>query len=268
MIYFDIKKELFGNSGKFFLEIKNKLKKNDFLAISGESGSGKSTFLRIIAGLEKASGKIVIEDEIWLDKNKFLPPQKREIGFVFQDFALFPNMNVLENLLYVKNDKKFAMTLLEMVGMQDFINRFPNMLSGGQKQRVAICRALMRKPKILLMDEPFSALDFNTKEKLINELKILHNEFKLTTIMVSHSFYEIKKLANRLIEIKNGKIMSDKNLNKNKIFGEIVDINDKILKIKVDGKLEYAINLENKNYNIGDKIELSINKYFLIKGNK
>ena len=206
-IYINVSKSLFGVQKKMKLEIELNIEKNDFLAISGESGSGKTTLLRIIAGLEEANGEMRVGDEFWLNKNKFMPPQKRKIGFVFQDFALFPNMNVLENLLYVNKDKKLANKLLEMVGMKNLSERYPNTLSGGQKQRVALCRALMRKPEILLLDEPFSALDEKRKEELQNELYIFHKEFNLTTIMVSHSSTEIYKLANKMIEIKNGKII-------------------------------------------------------------
>jgi len=266
MIFIDIKKNLHGNVKDMVLEIKENINKNEFLAITGESGSGKSTFLRILAGLERADGKIEVDNKIWLDKKKFLPPQKREIGFVFQDYALFPNMNVLENLLFVKKDKKFALELLEMVGMSQFINRYPNTLSGGQKQRVAICRALMRKPKILLLDEPFSALDFKTKVKLVEDVKKLHKKFNLTTILVTHSFYEIKKLANRLIEINNGKVVKKLNLNNVSQTAEILEINGKILKIKIDNKVKYAINLNNENYKIGDKIKISKKQFFLVEG--
>ncbi len=206
-IYINVSKNLFGAEKNMKLEIELNIQKGDFLAISGESGSGKTTFLRIIAGLEKADGKITVGDEKWLDKNIFLPPQKRKIGFVFQDFALFPNMSVLENLLYVKKDRKFADKLLKMVGMENLQSRYPNTLSGGQKQRIALCRALMRKPEILLLDEPFSALDEKRKEELQNEIYMFHKEFNLTTVMVSHSSTEIYKLADNMIEIKNGKII-------------------------------------------------------------
>jgi len=233
-IYINVSKNLFGAQKNMNLEINFEIEKNDFLAISGESGSGKTTLLRIIAGLEKAEGEIKIGNEIWLNKHKFLPPQKRKIGFVFQDFALFPNMSVLENLLYVKKDKSLAYKLLEMSAMENLSKRYPNTLSGGQKQRVALCRALMRKPEILLLDEPFSALDEKRKETLQNEIYLFHKEFNLTTIMVSHSSAEIYKLANKLIEIKNGRIikkgtprdilLKTKGSEKFSLKGKIIDI--------------------------------------------
>ena len=206
MIKVDIQKKLHGSNGEMDLVCDFTIEKNDFLAISGPSGSGKTTLLRIIAGLEESDGEIIVEDEIWQNKKIKLPPQKREVGFVFQDFALFPNMNVLENLLYVKKNKKFAKKLLEMAGLEELSDRYPNTLSGGQKQRVALCRALMRKPKILLMDEPFSALDPQMREKLQNDIAEFHNQFNLTTIMVSHSPSEIYRLANKMIVLNNGKI--------------------------------------------------------------
>ena len=207
MIFIDVKKPLKGIKENMFLDVKLELKKGEFLALSGQSGSGKTTLLRILAGLEKANGKIMVDNEKWLDKNYFLSPQKREIGFVFQDFALFPNMSVMENLLYVNNDKKFASKLLSLSGLESLKNRMPYSLSGGQKQRVALCRALMRKPKLLLLDEPFSALDTKMRENLQNEIIMFHNEFNLTTIMVSHSPEEIYKLADIMVELKNGKII-------------------------------------------------------------
>ena len=207
MIYIDVKKKLHSQAGEICLDVKLNIQKNEFLALTGPSGSGKTTFLRILAGLEEGKGEIIVDQEKWLDKQGFLPPQKRKIGFVFQNLALFPNMSVIENLLYVSNDKALAEKLLRMVELDNLKDRYPNTLSGGQKQRVAIARALMRKPKILLLDEPFSALDVEIREKLQDLVKEFHNEFKLTTIMVSHMPYEIYKLANRVVVLENGKIV-------------------------------------------------------------
>lgn len=206
MININIKKELIGSEGNIRLDIDIKVNRGDFLAITGPSGSGKTTFLRVLAGLEKADGKIVVDGDVWLKNGFSLPPQKREIGFVFQDYALFPNMSVLENLLYVNSDKDLALHLLkvtELIGLKD---RYPNSLSGGQKQRVALARALMRKPKILLMDEPLSALDPKMRVKLQDKILALHKEFDITTFMVSHDKGEIYRLSNKILTIENGKI--------------------------------------------------------------
>ena len=209
MVEIDIKKRLNGVNGDLTLKIDLKIEKCDFISVFGPSGSGKSTFLRILAGLEKSTGFIKVEGEVWQDKKSFKSPQDREIGFVFQDYALFPNMSVEENLLYVKNDKKLAKELLEMTEIYGLRDRFPHFLSGGQKQRVALCRAMMKRPKLLLLDEPFSALDMEMKETLQNEISELHKRFKTTTLLVSHSPSEIYRLSNRVVLLKYGQIIKD-----------------------------------------------------------
>lgn len=209
MIQIDIKKQLYGSTGQMLLDVNLEIKKGDFIALSGLSGSGKTTLLRILAGLEEGSGIIKIDDKIWLDDKVKLPTQKREIGFVFQDYALFPNMTVLENLLYVKKDLELANHLLEITELSELKKRLPNMLSGGQKQRVSLCRALMNRPKLLLMDEPLSALDPAMRTKLQNEILQLHKEFETTTIMVSHDPSEIYRLSNRVLVLNQGKIIDD-----------------------------------------------------------
>ncbi|WP_331774111.1 ABC transporter ATP-binding protein [Sulfurospirillum sp. 1612] len=209
MIHLEIKKELFGSSGAMELLVNLQIQEGDFVALSGKSGSGKTTFLRILAGLEKSQSLIDIGGHVWQNQKTFLPPQKREIGFVFQDFALFPNMSVKENLLFVNNDEKLAEKLLEITELSELQERFPAFLSGGQKQRVSLCRALMNRPKLLLLDEPLSALDVQMREKLQNEILMLHKEFHTTTIMVSHDPSEIYRLAKRVIVLNQGKITDD-----------------------------------------------------------
>jgi len=209
MIKININKKLHGSSGEMDLAINLEIKENDFVALAGESGSGKTTLLRILAGLEEANGTIKIGDKVWLDGKTNIPPQKREIGFVFQDYALFPNMSIEENLLFVNKDKKLANHLLEITELSELKKRLPNTLSGGQKQRVSLCRALMNRPKLLLMDEPLSALDPAMRTKLQNEILILHKEFGTTTIMVSHDPSEIYRLSNRVIVLDQGKIVND-----------------------------------------------------------
>jgi len=209
MIKIDINKKLHGSNGEMDLNIDIDIKDNDFVALAGESGSGKTTLLRILAGLEEVKGRIKIGDKIWLNDKINLPPQKREIGFVFQDYALFPNMSVEENLLFVNKDKKMANHLLNITELTKLKKRLPNTLSGGQKQRVSLCRALMNKPKLLLMDEPLSALDPSMRTKLQNEILTLHKEFGTTTIMVSHDPSEIYRLSNRVLVLNQGKIIND-----------------------------------------------------------
>ncbi|RXJ91197.1 molybdenum ABC transporter ATP-binding protein [Arcobacter sp. CECT 8983] len=211
MIEIDIKKELHGSLGVMNLDVNLNINNKDFIALTGLSGSGKTTLLRCLAGLEKAEGIIKVGNEIWQDKKEFLPVQKRKIGFVFQDYALFPNMTVWDNLLFVNKDKELANHLLKITDLQALKNRLPNSLSGGQKQRVSLCRALMNRPKLLLMDEPLSALDPSMRLKLQDEILQLHKEFETTTILVSHDPSEIYKLSNRVLVLKDGKIIDDGN---------------------------------------------------------
>jgi molybdate transport system ATP-binding protein len=195
------------------LEINLCIKEGEFIALSGVSGSGKTTLLRIIAGLEDiSSGSIIVNDNTWIDTNnrqKTIAIQKRNIGYLFQDYALFPNMSVLKNLTFVNDDKDFAYKLLDMVSLKELENRMPHTLSGGQKQRIALCRALMNKPKVLLLDEPLSALDLDMRRKLQADIKKFHLEFNITTIMVSHDPSEIYKLSTRVIVLDEGKILRD-----------------------------------------------------------
>ncbi len=209
MIAIDIKKKLYGSNGDMELDVNLSIQEGDFVALTGKSGSGKTTLLRILAGLEDASGTININNDIWLDKKNNFPTQKRDIGFVFQDYALFENMSVMENLLFVNKDIELASYLLKVTELSELKNRIPNTLSGGQKQRVSLCRAMMNRPKLLLMDEPLSALDPSMRTKLQNEILTLHKEFETTTIMVSHDPSEIYRLSNRVVVLNQGKIIND-----------------------------------------------------------
>ena len=273
MISLNIKKELHGSNGVMNLDINLSLQNGEFVALSGVSGSGKTTLLRVLAGLEEAFGEIIVDGEIWLNEKIKKPIQKRDIGFVFQDYALFPNLSVIDNLLYVKKDKDLAKQLLSLTDLYELKNRYPNSLSGGQKQRISLCRALMKRPKILLMDEPLSALDPHMRLKLQDEILTLHKEFKTTTIMVSHDPSEMYKLASRVLVLKDGKIIDDglpkdillktQGSQKFSLEGELLDI------IKVDviniaivaiGQqiVEVVIsNIEAQNLIIGEKVNVS-----------
>ena len=273
MINIDIKKELHGSNGKMNLDVNLEIKSGEFLALAGLSGSGKTTLLRVLAGLEEANGTINIDNNFWLNDKFCLPSQKREIGFVFQDYALFPNFSVIDNLLYVKKDKELANHLLKITELEELKNRMPQTLSGGQKQRVSLCRALMNRPKLLLMDEPLSALDPEMRTKLQSEILALHKEFNTTTIMVSHDPSEIYRLSNRVVVLNNGKVIKDSTPKeallkttgsaKFSFEGELLDI----VKIDVINVAIMAIgqqlvevvigNEEVKNLKIGQKVNVS-----------
>jgi molybdate transport system ATP-binding protein len=205
MLKIDIQKSLHGSEGKMSLDVNIDIKKGTFVALMGESGSGKTTLLRILAGLETANGEVAVGEKSW----KYEALQKREIGFVFQDYALFENMTVEQNLLFVRDDKALATQLLEITELQSLANRIPHTLSGGQKQRVALCRAMMNRPKLLLMDEPFSALHPVMRNKLYTYIKQLHIDFGATSIMVSHDIAEVYALAHRVLVLEQGQVVAD-----------------------------------------------------------
>lgn len=216
MIKIDIKLPINTAKGKKQLELNTCLKANEITAIFGESGVGKTTLLKIIAGLIKPEfGRIKVGDELWLDtqKNINLAIQKRKIGFVFQDYALFPNMSVKENISYAATSKQKAEELLSLMNLENLAKMYPKNLSGGQAQRVALARALAREPQILLLDEPLSALDFKMRSFLQDELVKILQHFKITTLLVSHDLAEIYKLSHRILELSDGKIIKDARTN-------------------------------------------------------
>ncbi|MEA3521508.1 MAG: ATP-binding cassette domain-containing protein [Campylobacterota bacterium] len=273
MIRLDIRKSLLGSAGAMPLHVRLNIKEHDFIALSGQSGSGKTTILRILAGLEDATGSISVADKLWLDANINLAPQKRGIGFVFQDYALFNNMSVEQNLLYVTKDRSLATHLLELTDLKNLKNRLPSTLSGGQKQRVSLCRALMNRPKLLLMDEPLSALDPTMRSKLQHDILSLHKEFGTTTIMVSHDPSEIYRLANRVIVVSHGKIIQDgtpkevllhqQGSQKFSFQGEILDIvKADVIHIAIIAIGQQIVEVildeaEARHYKIGDSVSVS-----------
>jgi len=243
MIRISIRKKLQMAGGNGLLTVDTELADHSFTALYGASGVGKTTLLRIIAGLlQPEQGIIEVNGKTWLNTAKKinLPAQKRNIGFVFQDYALFPNMTVHQNLLYAipkGAHTDMADELLITMGLQNLAQQKPEHLSGGQKQRVAVARALVRNPEILLLDEPLSALDDNTRVKLQNELQNIHRQHRLTTLLVSHSKAEIYKLADRVIEIDAGQIMQTGS--PAKVFGlpehqEGINLIGEVLKLEHD----------------------------------
>ncbi|TDJ80298.1 sulfate/molybdate ABC transporter ATP-binding protein [Campylobacter volucris] len=211
MLKVDICKIFKNKHNDFKLQAKFEIQQGEFLAIFGKSGSGKTTLLRVIAGFEKALGFCEFNNEIFFNQKQFLSIQKRNIGFLFQDYALFENMNVEQNLLFAKNDQKFANELLELLNLNSHRKNHILELSGGQKQRVALARALMRKPKLLLLDEPFSALDNEIKLNLHDYLLNIHKIYNITTILITHNVSEAYKLANKVIILDQGQIIKQGN---------------------------------------------------------
>ncbi|EHE0558790.1 ATP-binding cassette domain-containing protein [Campylobacter upsaliensis] len=212
MLEFCLKHTIKGIEGPINLDFDIMLSQGEISAIFGESGAGKTTLLRILAGLiTPQKGFIRVGDEIWLDLKKGinLSPQKRSLGFVFQDYALFPNMSVRENLAYATRNQRKIDELLELISLKELANSRPKELSGGQAQRVALARALAKEPKILLLDEPLSALDFKMRSHLQEELLKILKHFKTTALLVSHDLAEIYRLSARVLQLSGGKIIKD-----------------------------------------------------------
>lgn len=184
----------------------------EFLVLVGPSGCGKSTTLRMIAGLETiTSGNILIDDLVIND----LPPGKRDIGMVFQNYALYPHMTVEENLAFplkVKKINKVSVTervneISKLVELDGLLKRYPKQLSGGQRQRVALGRAIIRKPKVFLFDEPLSNLDAKLRTQMRNEIISLQRKLNVTAIYVTHDQTEAMTMGDRIVLMNNGEIM-------------------------------------------------------------
>ena len=177
------------------------------VSILGPSGSGKSTLLRLIAGLEKPqSGSISIKGEIVSTKDLVIAPEKRNLGLVVQEKALFPHLTVIENITFgikKKRDKdKIVLDLLTLFKIDHLSKKYPHEISGGEQQRTALARSMAPSPELLMLDEPFSALDQSLKEDLYSELNQIFNERKQTILLVSHDIKEAEALSERQINIK------------------------------------------------------------------
>jgi molybdate transport system ATP-binding protein len=212
MIRINLSKKLHDADGIMDFSINLNIAEKSFIAVTGDSGSGKTSMLRMIAGLTLPNnGYVDIAGSKWFDCKLGIniPTNKRNMGFVFQDYALFPNMTVRENISYANKDKGAVDELLEIMELRELERRYPDKLSGGQKQRVALARALVRRPDILLLDEPLSALDSGLRFKMQDELINIHKKFMCTIILVSHDIPGIVKMAERIIILERGKVIRD-----------------------------------------------------------
>jgi molybdate transport system ATP-binding protein len=184
-------------------------------ALFGPSGSGKTTLLRCIAGLERATGTLHVNGETWQDDAIFVPTHKRPLGYVFQEASLFPHLSVRANLEYglkriAPSERKVPLEqVVDWLGLSHLIERGdPAKLSGGERQRVAIGRALLTSPRILLMDEPLSALDTSSKQEILPYLERLHRELEIPVLYVSHAMDEVTRLADHLVLLQQGSVIA------------------------------------------------------------
>ncbi|GGI40937.1 ATP-binding cassette domain-containing protein [Mammaliicoccus stepanovicii] len=172
-------------------------------AIVGRSGVGKTTLLNTIAGISKAETCFIqVNEDILSDGEHIRKVQNRQIGYLFQDNQLFPHMTVYENIHYMQPEHDFTNQLVEHLSIKNCLNQYPSTLSGGEAQRVALCRVLSVKPNLLLLDEPFSSLDDETKEEGISLIKYIYQTWQIPIILVTHSKLEVESLADEIIEIK------------------------------------------------------------------
>jgi len=217
-IFVDIEKKLMSNGRTFTLKASFWTEENP-VVLFGHSGSGKSLTLQAIAGLVKPdAGKIVIGNHVFFDsaKKTNLPARKRKVGYVFQDYALFPHLSVAENVGFglkkmwqpglTRNDRVLVEEVLDIFELRPMANSMPRDLSGGQRQRAALARALVLKPGLLLLDEPFSALDALLRAKMRQELLAVQSRFRIPVIVITHDPEDVNVLANTLVVYKAGEV--------------------------------------------------------------
>lgn len=204
MLQVDIIKKL----KNFSINVKFSVGK-EIIVLFGPSGAGKTTILNAITGLvHPDAGTIQLNNRtLYEKKTKPMPVQKRNIGYLFQDYALFPHMTVKKNVNYGMRDEVLLQKLIKVIGIEHLLDSYPNQISGGEKQRVALIRALATKPEALLLDEPFSSLDEKTREECQNELLRLHKMWEIPIIIVTHDLVEANKLGDRILKIDQGKLV-------------------------------------------------------------
>ncbi len=192
----------------FTLDVDLTIPSDKVTVIFGESGSGKSTLLRCIAGLERARGKITVNDTCWQDDHGgvFLSTQKRNIGYVFQEPQLFPHLSVQDNILIGLKSTTVDHSLLSLLKLQTLLNRKVNQLSGGEKQRVSIARALIRKPSILMFDEPLAGIDNAHRQKMLPYIQSVSRNLRIPCIYVTHHIDEVLALADYLVLMEQGRV--------------------------------------------------------------
>lgn len=209
MLTVNIKKQL----THFLLDV-NFTINQEIIALFGPSGSGKTTILNCISGITSPDeGFIQLKDSFLFKHSSInIPIQKRKIGYLFQDYALFPHLTVWKNIKYGAKNEAFAKRLMKDLRIAHLQKEYPRHISGGEKQRVALARALATKPKVLLLDEPFSALDQLTRTKAQQELLSIHKHWKIPTIIVTHDLQEARKLAHRILYLQKGNVVKSINL--------------------------------------------------------
>lgn len=212
----DIEIAFSGQLGGFALDARFTAPGRGITALFGPSGCGKTSILRCTAGLQRLPGLCRIGDAVWQDDNEFLPPHRRPVGYVFQEASLFPHLSVRRNLLYASRGKVLPDApgrigfdeVVDLLGLARLLARAPHNLSGGERQRVATGRALLSQPRLLLMDEPLSALDRQTRDEILPFLERLHERLEIPVLYVTHDMAEVERLADHLVLLSEGKVVA------------------------------------------------------------
>ena len=211
----EIEVRLQSRLGDFELDVAFTAPSQGVTALFGRSGSGKTSVLRAVAGLVRTPlGLVRINDAVWQDEKRFVPTHRRPLGYVFQEASLFPHLSVRQNLEYgmrrvPDEERKIPYhDVVELLGISALQQRTTHSLSGGERQRVAIARALLTSPRLLLMDEPLSALDHGAKQTILPYLESLHDEFAIPSLYVSHDPNEVARLADRMVLLDNGGVIA------------------------------------------------------------
>ncbi|MGJ4951936.1 molybdenum ABC transporter ATP-binding protein [Bradyrhizobium sp. HKCCYLS20291] len=214
-----VKVDFRGALGRFELNARFEVPARGVTAIFGPSGCGKTAVMRCIAGLNRLDGLCSVAGDVWQDEKHFRPVHQRPIGYVFQEANLFPHLSVRRNLMYGHPGETGTNAIgfdevVALLGIGRLLDRSPHHLSGGERQRVAIGRALLSQPKLLLMDEPLSALDQMTKDEILPYLERLHAALELPIIYISHDIPEVQRLADQLVLMRNGAVLASGPLSK------------------------------------------------------
>ncbi len=229
-----------GAVGEFSLDVAFDLPETGITALFGPSGCGKTTILRCMAGLHRLSGHLTVGGDAWQDAHSFRKPHKRPVGYVFQEASLFAHLSVRKNLQYgaqraERNGTDQTLAFDDIVSLLDIghlLDRSSTDLSGGERQRVAVGRALLSQPRLLLMDEPLSALDRMTKDDILPYFEMLHRELSIPILYVSHDIAEVVQLADHMIVLAQGRKVAD---------GPIVDILERLDLQPATGRFEAGV---------------------------